>query len=85
MTDTKPVSKIPRESIAGLKPCPVYRGYATAISTRAGTQVVLLCADQDDILRIAGQINPKAELDPKLIIPAIIAHDAHVIEMENDL
>lgn len=85
MTNPKPVSQIPRESIAGLRPCPVYRGYATAIETRAGTQIVLLGANQDDVIRIAGQINPRAVLDPKLIVPAIIAHEAQVIEMEKDL
>ena len=85
MSDPKPVSQIPRESIAGMRPCTVYRGYATAIRTRAGTEVVLLAAEQDALIRIAGQIDPRQTLDPKLIIPAIIAHDHYVNELEKDL
>lgn len=82
---TKPVDQMKRESIAGLDPCPVYRGYATAIETRAGTQVVIMAAEQDALHRIAGQLNPRAVLDPKLIIPAVIAHDQYVNELEKDL
>lgn len=67
------------ETILGAKgPCRAYSGMAAAIKTRAGIEVVLLCAETEHLVQLIGKINPGQTVDPKGFYPVSLIHDRHI-------
>lgn len=81
----KTPTSITHETIQGATgPCKAYSGMAAAIKTRAGIEVVLLCAETEHLVQLIGKINPGQQVDPKGFYPVSLIHDRH-INRDNDL
>ncbi len=74
------------ETIEGASgPCKAYSGMAAAIKTRSGIEVVLLCANAENLITLISKIDPGLDPDPKGFYPVSLIHDRHIKRKDEDL
>lgn len=82
----KKAPEFKRRTIQGaLGPLQAYVGQASAIVSYNGTPIVVMAATKEELAKVIAEINPRIQPDPGLFMPAFVAHQDAIIELNEEL